>query len=133
MDCNQHVILVKDIKTSSTAKCLVLQYVFTSKYSQIPETGQKFGSEKLNHLLYKGPQVSDFACESPNLQAAMLLMLTLPEALTVHRDCFKCTIPSSISLPALMLTMTNVLDCVSPQIKNRNYSLLWTWAISRFW
>lgn len=56
----------KDIKTSSTAKCLVLQYVFTSKYFQIPETGQKCGSEELNYLLDKGPQVSDFAFESPN-------------------------------------------------------------------
>lgn len=41
-------------------------------------------------------------------------------------------ISSSISLPALMLTMTNVLDCVNPQIKNRNVSLPWVWATSWF-
>lgn len=65
MACNQHVILAKDIKTSSTAKCLVLQDVFTSKYFPVPETGQKCGSEKLNYLLYKGPRVSDFAVSLP--------------------------------------------------------------------
>lgn len=95
MDCNEHGIVVKDVKTSSTAKCLLLQYVFTSKSFQIPEPGQQCGSEELGYLLHKGPQVSHFACECPRLQAAMLLVLALPELLTLHRDCFKCTFPAA--------------------------------------